>query len=103
MVLVGGGVAIWYFSVRPTAAAEDNGVVVTALAYAYPLASMLLVLGITTVLLRRPVDGNRLAFGLLIGGVLVSIIADLTFTLVTLMVGGPTARAGPTPSTCSAT
>ena len=90
MVLVGGGVAIWYFSVRPTAAAEDNGVVVTALAYAYPLASMLLVLGITTVLLRRPVDGNRLAFGLLIGGVLVSIIADLTFTFVTLMVGGRT-------------
>ncbi len=91
MVLVGGGVAIWYFSVLPTAAAKDHGTVVTAFAYAYPLASMLLLLGITTVLLRRPVDGNRLAFGLLISGVLVSIIADLTFTLVTLMVGGRTA------------
>ncbi len=91
MVLVGGGVAIWYFSVRPTAAAEDNGVVVTAVAYAYPLASMLLLLGITTVLLRRPVDGNRLAFGLLVGGTLVSIIADLTFNWVTLMVGGRSA------------
>jgi diguanylate cyclase (GGDEF)-like protein/PAS domain S-box-containing protein len=91
MVLVGGGVAIWYFSVRPTAAVEETGAVVTAFAYAYPLASMLLLLGITTVLLRKPVDGNRLAFGLLVSGVLVSIIADLTFTLLTLMVGGRTA------------
>jgi diguanylate cyclase (GGDEF)-like protein/PAS domain S-box-containing protein len=84
-------VAIWYFSVRPTAAAEDSGVAVTALAFAYPLASMLLLLGVTTVLLRRPVDGNRWAFGLLVSGVLVSIIADLTFNFVTLMVGGRSA------------
>ena len=91
MVLVGGAVAIWYFSVRPTAAAEESGVGVTAVAYAYPLVSMLILLGVTTVLLRRPVDGNRLAFGLLVTGVLVSIIADLTFNLVTLMVGGRSA------------
>ncbi len=91
MVVVGGVVAIWYFSVRPTAAAEDSGVAVTALAFAYPVVSMLLLLGITTVLLRRPVDGNRVAFGLLVSGVLVSIIADLTFNFVTLMVGGRSA------------
>jgi diguanylate cyclase (GGDEF)-like protein/PAS domain S-box-containing protein len=91
MVLVGGGVVIWYFSVLPTAAAQDGGVVVTSLAFAYPLAGMLLLLGIATVLLRRPVDGNRLAFGLLVSGVLVSIIADLTFNFVTLMVGGRSA------------
>jgi diguanylate cyclase (GGDEF)-like protein/PAS domain S-box-containing protein len=91
MVLVGGGVAIWYYSVRPTAAVEESGAVVTTFAYAYPLASMLLLLGITTVLLRKPVDGNRLAFGLLVSGVLVSIIADLTFTLLTLIQGARTA------------
>jgi diguanylate cyclase (GGDEF)-like protein/PAS domain S-box-containing protein len=91
MVLLGGGVAIWYFSVRPTAAAQESGVAVTALAFAYPLASMLLLLGVTTVLLRRPVDGNRLAFGLLVSGVLVGIIADLTFNFITLMVGGRSA------------
>ena len=66
MVLVGGGVAIWYFSVRPTAASQESSVVVTLLAFAYPLASMLVLLGVTTVLLRRPIDGNRLAFGLLV-------------------------------------
>ena len=69
MVLVGGGVAIWYFSVRPTAASQESSVVVTLLAFAYPLVSMLVLLGVTTVLLRRPIDGNRLAFGLLVTGV----------------------------------
>ncbi|HZN99150.1 MAG TPA: hypothetical protein VFB61_15555, partial [Gemmatimonadales bacterium] len=35
MVLVGGAVAIWYFSVRPTAASQEKSIVVTLLAFAY--------------------------------------------------------------------
>jgi diguanylate cyclase (GGDEF)-like protein/PAS domain S-box-containing protein len=91
MVLVGGGVAIWYFSVRPTAASQESTLVVTLLAFAYPLASMLVLLGVTTVLLRRPIDGNRLAFGLLVTGVSVGVVADLTFNLVQLEVGSRSA------------
>ena len=91
MVLVGGGVAIWYFSVRPTAASEQSSIVVTLLAFAYPLASMLVLLGVTTVLLRRPIDGNRLAFGLLVTGVSVGVVGDLTFNLVQLQLGSRTA------------
>jgi diguanylate cyclase (GGDEF)-like protein/PAS domain S-box-containing protein len=91
MVLVGGGVAIWYFSVRPTAASHESNLVVTLLAFAYPLVSMLVLLGVTTVLLRRPIDGNRLAFGLLVTGVSVGVVADLTFNLVQLEVGGRSA------------
>ncbi|HET7426562.1 MAG TPA: EAL domain-containing protein [Gemmatimonadales bacterium] len=91
MVLVGGGVAIWYFSVRPTAAAQDSSLIVTLLTFAYPLTSMLVLLGVTTVLLRRPIDGNRLAFGLLIAGISVGVVADLTFNLVQLEVGGRSA------------
>ncbi|HET6796752.1 MAG TPA: PAS domain-containing protein, partial [Gemmatimonadales bacterium] len=91
MVLVGGAVVIWYFSVRPSAASQQSSQVVTSLAYAYPLASMLVLLGVTTVLLRRPIDGNRLAFGLLVTGVSVGVVADLTFNLVQLEVGGRTA------------
>jgi diguanylate cyclase (GGDEF)-like protein/PAS domain S-box-containing protein len=87
MVLVGGAVAIWFFSVRPMIAAGESSRVVTLLAFAYPLASMLILLGITTVLLRKPIDGNRLAFGLLVSGVLVSIIADLTFNWVLVETG----------------
>ncbi len=91
MVLVGGGVAIWYFSVRPTAAAEQSSLVVTLMAFAYPLAGMLVLLGVTTVLLRRPTDANRLAFGLLATGVSVGVVADLTFNLVQLEIGNRTA------------
>ena len=83
--------AIWYFSVRPTAASQESSVVVTLLAFAYPLASMLVLLGVTTVLLRRPIDGNRLAFGLLVTGVSVGVVADLTFNLVQLEAGGRSA------------
>ena len=91
MVLVGGGVAIWYFSVRPTAASEHSSVVVTLLAFAYPLASLLVLLGVTTVLLRRPIDGNRLAFGLLVTGISIGVVADLTFNLVQLEAGSRSA------------
>ncbi|MGH7701710.1 MAG: putative bifunctional diguanylate cyclase/phosphodiesterase [Gemmatimonadales bacterium] len=87
MVLLGGAMAIWYFTVRPTAAASGSSVVVSILAFAYPLVNLLLLLGIATVLLRGPLDGNRLAFRLLLGGVLVSIVADLTFDLVLMETG----------------
>ena len=87
MVLVGGAVAIWYLSVRPTIASEGSSLVVTLMAFAYPLASMLVLLGVTTVLLRRPIDGNRLAFGLLVTGVAVGVVADLTFNWVSLETG----------------
>jgi PAS domain S-box-containing protein len=91
MVLVGGAVAIWYFSIRPTAELGNNGTVLTLLAFAYPLVSLLVLLGITTVILRRPTDPNRVAFGLLVGGVLISVVADLTFNLVSLETGGRSA------------
>jgi diguanylate cyclase (GGDEF)-like protein/PAS domain S-box-containing protein len=84
MVLVGGAVALWYLSVRPTVASEGSSVVVTLMAFAYPLASLLVLLGVTTVLLRRPVDGNRLAFALVVAGVSTGVVADLTFNWVSL-------------------
>ena len=90
MVLVGGAVVIWYYTIRPTTAAgatAGNGIVLTVLAFAYPLANLLLLLGIATVMLRGPLDGNRLAFHLLVIGITVGIVADLTFDLVLLQTG----------------
>jgi diguanylate cyclase (GGDEF)-like protein/PAS domain S-box-containing protein len=58
---------------------------------AYPLVGLLVLLGITTVILRRPTDGNRVAFGLIVGGIAISVVADLTFSLVSLESGGRTA------------
>jgi diguanylate cyclase (GGDEF)-like protein/PAS domain S-box-containing protein len=91
MVVTGGAVAIWFFNVRPSWAAGENRLDVTVLAFAYPLANLLVMLGCTTVLLRGPLDRNRLAFRLLVWGTLASIVADLTFNLVLLETGGRSA------------
>ena len=91
MVLVGGAVVIWYYSIRRTAELGNSSTVITLLAFAYPLVSMLVLLGITTVILRRPTDGNRVAFRWLVGAVLISVVADLTFNLVSLETGGRSA------------
>jgi diguanylate cyclase (GGDEF)-like protein/PAS domain S-box-containing protein len=91
MVLIAGGVAIWYFSVRPTLAAGIDSLGVILVASAYPLVSLLVLLGLTTVLLRGTLDPNGRALNLILGGLLLSVIADLTFDLVQLQVGGRTA------------
>ncbi|HEX5387759.1 MAG TPA: EAL domain-containing protein [Gemmatimonadales bacterium] len=88
MVLVGGGVAIWYFAIRPTAASDAGSVAVTLLAFAFPLASLLVLLGATTVLLGGPLDPNRRAFRLVVASIVLSIVADLTFDLAVVETGG---------------
>ncbi len=87
MVLAGGAVLVWYFAIRPTADAHGDSTTLTLLTYAFPLASILLLLGVTTVLLRGPLDRNREAFSCLVGGILVSLVSDLAFDLVLLETG----------------
>lgn len=87
MVLAGGAVLVWYFAIRPTQEAHADTTTATLLIYAFPLANFLLLLGITTVILRGPLDGNRQAFGCLVAGILVSIVADLAFDLVLVQTG----------------
>ncbi len=84
IVLIGGAVAIWYFTVLPTQNAGEDALATAVLAFAYPLASLLVLYGATTVVLRGPLDSNRVAFRLLMTGILVSIVADLAFDLVLL-------------------
>jgi diguanylate cyclase (GGDEF)-like protein/PAS domain S-box-containing protein len=91
MVLSAGGIAIWYFSVRPALAAGMDDLTTTLVASAYPLVSLLVLLGVSTVLLRGPLDPNRRALNLVLGGILLSVIADLTFDLVQLQAGGRSA------------
>jgi diguanylate cyclase (GGDEF)-like protein/PAS domain S-box-containing protein len=87
VVLVAGAVAIWYFVMRPTAAAGETAGIEILLVFAYPLASLLVLLGIITVLLRRPSDGNRVAFRILVTASLLSIVADLVFNYILVDVG----------------
>ncbi len=87
IVLIGGTVTIWYFTVRPTQALTQEGLATAVIVFAYPLASLLVLFGATTVLIKGTLDGNRRAFGLLLSGIMVSIVADLTFDLVLVEVG----------------
>lgn len=89
MVAAGGGALIWYFTARAGAAGgtPHDGLGALVLTITYPIASLVVLLGIITVLLRGPIDRNRWAFGLLVAGVFTSVVADLTFGLVQIQTG----------------
>jgi diguanylate cyclase (GGDEF)-like protein/PAS domain S-box-containing protein len=81
MVICGVGVALWYFVLRDTAArgAAPLGV---ALALVYPLADLLILVAIVTVLLRHPSDGNRSALGWLAVSAALGVADDLFRSLL---------------------
>jgi diguanylate cyclase (GGDEF)-like protein/PAS domain S-box-containing protein len=87
MVLSGAGVALWYFLLRPLAggtAAPDA----IALALLYPLADLAVLVGVTTIVLRHPLDDHRGAITWLFVGYALAVLADLVFNLVALVGGG---------------
>jgi len=81
MVISGVGVALWYFVLRDTAArgAPPLGV---ALALVYPLADLLILVAIVTVLLRHPTDGNRSAITWLAVSATLGVADDLFRSLL---------------------
>jgi len=81
MVLIGGGTALWSSSLLLEAAPHSGGVTGSILTLARPVGSLLVLLGVTAVLIRGPMDANRSAFRLLVAAVLVGVVADLTFVL----------------------
>jgi diguanylate cyclase (GGDEF)-like protein/PAS domain S-box-containing protein len=85
-VTVGGGIAIWCLVLLP-AAPLYHGTTDLAFGLAYPLADLLLLLGITTVLLRPPATGTQFAFTLLVIGQLAGIAGDLLYSLAYPLTG----------------
>jgi diguanylate cyclase (GGDEF)-like protein/PAS domain S-box-containing protein len=86
MVLSGAGVALWYFVLRPMAgSAASPGAI--AMALLYPLADLLVLVGITTIVLRRPLDDHRGAILWLGVSSALAVVADLAFNLVVLAGG----------------
>jgi diguanylate cyclase (GGDEF)-like protein/PAS domain S-box-containing protein len=86
MVLSFAGLALWYFVLRPIAAATASP---TALAFAllYPLADLLLLVGIVTIVLRRPVEDHRGAIVWLGVSTALLVLSDLVFNLGILQTG----------------
>jgi diguanylate cyclase (GGDEF)-like protein/PAS domain S-box-containing protein len=86
MVLAGAGVALWYFALRDTAAAGAPPLEV-ALALVYPLADVVVLVAVVTVLLRRHHDGTSRALGWLAVSAALGVGDDL-FRSLLLAYGG---------------
>jgi diguanylate cyclase (GGDEF)-like protein/PAS domain S-box-containing protein len=88
MVVSGVGAALWYFVLRDTAASGVASPLGVALALVYPLADLLILVAIVTVLLRRPADDHRHALSWLAISAALGVLDDL-FRSLLLARGGP--------------
>jgi diguanylate cyclase (GGDEF)-like protein/PAS domain S-box-containing protein len=82
MVLSGGGAALWYFVLRESAATGAAPPLGVALALIYPLADLLILVAIVSVLLRHPADGNGRAVGWLAISAALGVADDLFRSLL---------------------
>ena len=79
IVMISGGIAIWYFQVRPAPIELTNGLLATTASLIKPTGDLAILFGTATVLLATPEERNRRPFGLLILGLLLFFAADLTY------------------------
>jgi diguanylate cyclase (GGDEF)-like protein/PAS domain S-box-containing protein len=86
MVLSGAGVALWYFVLRPMALHAASPWAIT-LALLYPLSDLLVLVGIATIVLRRPLDDHRGAILWLGVSSALAVVADLAFNLIVIAGG----------------
>ena len=87
MVISGVGAALWYFVLRETAASGVASSIGIALALAYPLADLLILVTIVTVLLRRPIDDHRHALAWLAISATLGVADDLFRSLLLARTG----------------
>jgi diguanylate cyclase (GGDEF)-like protein len=83
-VVLGGTMAIWYLVISPTVADHKADLLNTVLSVAYPVGDLVLVFGIAMVLLRRPSSGLAAALRLLVTGVGLFVVADVTYARLNL-------------------
>jgi diguanylate cyclase (GGDEF)-like protein/PAS domain S-box-containing protein len=86
MVLAGSGLALWYFVLRPIAASATSQTAV-AMALVYPLGDLLVLVGVVSIIFRRPAEGNHRAITWLAIGAALSIAADVAFNLMVARTG----------------
>ena len=79
VVVLGGGVVVWYFVLGPTARAGGNDALAMAVSVAYPVGDLILLAGLAAVLLRRSSPLMRTPLLLIAAGVLASIVADVVY------------------------
>ncbi|MFN8524665.1 MAG: EAL domain-containing protein [Chloroflexota bacterium] len=77
--LVGGGLLFWYFLIFPIADSQETSDLAAFVAVAYPVADLVLILGVASVALRASVSLSRTMFGLLGGSIVAFLIADVAY------------------------
>jgi diguanylate cyclase (GGDEF)-like protein/PAS domain S-box-containing protein len=79
VIMIGGGIVLWYFLLGPIARAGDDDTLKTALSLAYPIGDLVLLLGISSLLLRRAEFTSRRPINLLLTGLVVNFAYDFIF------------------------
>lgn len=79
IVVFGGGMAIWYLVLGPTALAGGDDWRLVALSLAYPTGDLLVLFGVAVVALRRATSGSLIALRILVFAMLANAIADLGY------------------------
>ncbi len=82
-VMLAGSTVVLYFIVLPTIETNTDFVKI-GLNVAYIVGDLVLLLGITTILLRRPPEGIRRTLFLVVAGLINLLFADISFAFVTL-------------------
>jgi diguanylate cyclase (GGDEF)-like protein/PAS domain S-box-containing protein len=84
IVMISGGIAIWYFMVRPAPIDITNGLLASTASLIKPTGDLAILFGAASVLMATPEQKNRRYFGFLVVGLLLFFAADLTYGRVNL-------------------
>jgi diguanylate cyclase (GGDEF)-like protein/PAS domain S-box-containing protein len=78
-VALGGALVVWYFVLGPLVSTEHADMLDTLLSMAYPVGDLVLLLGVAAIAIRTPSGVPRPAILLLLGGLVVSLVADVAY------------------------
>jgi diguanylate cyclase (GGDEF)-like protein/PAS domain S-box-containing protein len=78
VVVVGGAVVVWFYALQPAVTAVAGGPERWLVSVAFPIGDLILLLGLSTIWIRRPAAGDRV-LRLLTAGLVVNFLADLAY------------------------
>jgi diguanylate cyclase (GGDEF)-like protein/PAS domain S-box-containing protein len=77
IIFVGGGIVVWQVLLRPALATLDPNPIAAALSLGYPLGDMILLFGVGSLAMRRPVGIAPRALAALVGGLGLMFVGDV--------------------------
>ena len=78
------GIVVWWLVIEPVAAAGSSTGPEMLVALAYPVGDLLLLIGLAVALMSRLVGTSRVALLLLGGGLVLNVVADLSYARLSL-------------------